>query len=226
MTTNGTHIEIHRGWFVFLGTALIVLGLVAVAVPLAATMAVELLVGWLFVFGGVAHVVHAVGARGAHGIWPPLFLGLLYLVGGVFFLLYPLGGMLTLTLVLAVFLALEGAGQDRPGPSTPATDRLGLDLPGRVAVRPVGDHYLGRVAGLGGLGDRAPRGHQPVLFRGGPAHVPRRVAVVFWRQRPGCLRPGGSRLSSSSWEIELVSQIQNRTVRGAAQRRQRRIAKA
>ena len=111
MTTTGTHIGIHRGWFVFLGIALIVLGLVAVAVPLAATMAVELLVGWLFVFGGVAHVVHAVGARGAHGIWPPLFLGLLYLVGGVFFLLCPLGGMLTLTLVLAVFLALEGAGK-------------------------------------------------------------------------------------------------------------------
>jgi uncharacterized membrane protein HdeD (DUF308 family) len=99
----------HRwGWLLALGVLQIVLGTIAICVPIVGTVASALFVGWLFLAAGVAQVVHAFQGRGAKGFVLHLLSGLLYLAAGVMILIYPLGGALTLTILLAVFLLIEG----------------------------------------------------------------------------------------------------------------------
>lgn len=94
------------GWDVLL----IVAGVLALALPPLAGIGFEILVGWLLLFGGVAHMVFAFRSRAESGgfIWKVL-VGLAYVVCGIYFLLFPIGGMASLTLALAIFLLVEGA---------------------------------------------------------------------------------------------------------------------
>ena len=67
---------IHAHWRLFLaqGIVLIVLGLLAVALPNVATLAIEILVGWLFFVGGIFRAVSVwQSRRGFHtrSRWPP-----------------------------------------------------------------------------------------------------------------------------------------------------------
>jgi uncharacterized membrane protein HdeD (DUF308 family) len=66
-------------------------------------------VGWLLVFSGIAHFVYAWHTRGAGGIIWEVLLGLTYLAVGIYVLLYPLLGMVSLTLALGVYLLVESA---------------------------------------------------------------------------------------------------------------------
>ena len=94
-------------WFTFTAIAFIVLGIAAMAMPWVAGLAVAILVGWLLVFGGIVHVVEAFGSGGSgRTIWQAL-LGVLYFIGGIYFLTHPLIGLGSLTLLLAAVLLAE-----------------------------------------------------------------------------------------------------------------------
>ena len=96
------------GWSIALSVALIVLGLLALMIPLAAGVAANLVVAWLLMIGGVAHLIFAWHVRGAGGhIWEAL-VGLAYIVIGIYMLMHPLLGLLSLTIVLAVYLLVKG----------------------------------------------------------------------------------------------------------------------
>ena len=96
------------GWFLVLGILLVVLGSAAIAFPLIPAVAIEILFGWLLIIGGVAQVVHAFQLRQWKGFLLTLLAGLLYLVVGILMLVYPLRGVVTLTLLLAIFFIIEG----------------------------------------------------------------------------------------------------------------------
>jgi uncharacterized membrane protein HdeD (DUF308 family) len=99
----------HRwGWLLALGLVQIVLGTIAICVPIIGTVASAIFVGWLFLAAGVVQVVHAFQGRGAKGFLLHLLSGLLYLAAGGMIALYPMSGALTLTLFLAAFLLVEG----------------------------------------------------------------------------------------------------------------------
>ena len=66
-------IEKSSGWFIGLGFVLVILGMAAITLPGAATLAVEQFVGWILVFGGIAQVVHSF----ATGNWSGVLLGIL-----------------------------------------------------------------------------------------------------------------------------------------------------
>jgi len=119
MSTNKSEIErvqatisksLHEHWTLFLveGTILLVLGLVAVMVPMVATVAVEIIVGWLILVSGVVGLATTFYMRRAPGFWWSLFSALIGTAAGVVLLLWPLNGALSLTLILTVFLAFEG----------------------------------------------------------------------------------------------------------------------
>ena len=94
-------------WLTITAIAFIVLGIVAMAMPWVAGLAVAFLVGWLLVFGGIVHVVEAFGSGGTgRTIWQAL-LGALYFIGGIYFLTHPLIGLGSLTLLLAAVLVAE-----------------------------------------------------------------------------------------------------------------------
>jgi uncharacterized membrane protein HdeD (DUF308 family) len=96
------------GWFLALGIALIVAGLVAIAFPLLGTIAVKIMLGWLFLIGGVLMIMHAFQAPGWQGFLWELLVGILYAVAGAYLAFFPLTGLLTLAILLAVMFIIEG----------------------------------------------------------------------------------------------------------------------
>jgi uncharacterized membrane protein HdeD (DUF308 family) len=96
------------GWLLALAIIMILLGLMAIATPVYATFAVQVLLGWILVIGGIAQGIHAFTARGWGGVVLELLSALLYLAVGALLLVNPVEGALALTIVLAAFLVVEG----------------------------------------------------------------------------------------------------------------------
>ena len=102
--------SLREHWVLFLveGIILVILGLAAIVVPPIATLAVELLFGWLFLISGIAGLITTFLMRQAPGFWWSLVSAILGIAAGIVLLLWPLSGVVTLTLVLIVFFTIEG----------------------------------------------------------------------------------------------------------------------
>jgi uncharacterized membrane protein HdeD (DUF308 family) len=102
--------SLHAHWKLFLieGVILVVLGLAAVMLPLIATIAIALVVGWIFLLSGVVGLLATFRMRSAPGFWWSLLSGILGVVAGIVLLRWPLRGAFSLTLILTLFLVLEG----------------------------------------------------------------------------------------------------------------------
>ena len=101
-------IQAHWKLFLIQGVVMIVLGLLAVALPNIATLAIAILIGWLFLIGGVVRVLSVWQARSAPGFGWSLVTALLAIALGLILVLRPLEGVLTLTMVLIALFVVEG----------------------------------------------------------------------------------------------------------------------
>ena len=90
------------------GISLICLGMLAIASPFVAAVAVNVLVAWLIVLAGVVHVIVAFHTREAGSMIWRLLVGLAYLCFGVYLIARPAVGVASLTLVLASLFLVEG----------------------------------------------------------------------------------------------------------------------
>jgi uncharacterized membrane protein HdeD (DUF308 family) len=101
---------IHAHWKLFLaqGILMMVLGLLAVAEPNIATVAVTIFVGWLFFIGGIFRAASVWHSRHAPGFTWSMLTAILSIVLGLVLILRPLPGVLTLTMVLVAFFIIEG----------------------------------------------------------------------------------------------------------------------
>ena len=101
---------IHAHWKLVLaqGILLMVFGLLAVAMPNTATLAVEIFVGWLFFIAGIFRAVSVWHARQMPGFGWSMLSALLAVLLGLILIARPLAGVLTLTMVLIAFFVLEG----------------------------------------------------------------------------------------------------------------------
>jgi len=104
----GTIVKESLGWSIALSVLMIVAGILAIIVPPAAGVAVVLLVAWLLVFSGAAHLVFAWHTRTTGGMIWELLLGIVYVVAGAYVLMHPVAGLASLTLFLAIYLFAEG----------------------------------------------------------------------------------------------------------------------
>ena len=95
-------------WFVLLGIALIVLGVIALGSVVIASLATALTIGMLILLGGVAEIARRVLVPGWSGFFLHLLSGLLSIVIGVMFLRAPVNALLALTLLVACFLMVGG----------------------------------------------------------------------------------------------------------------------
>jgi uncharacterized membrane protein HdeD (DUF308 family) len=95
------------GWFVGLGVVFIILGILAIVEPGIAGITVSLLVGWLLIFGGGAHLIAMFSGGGVGRVIWHVILGIIYIIGGFYFLSHPLLGLGSLTLFLAGILVAE-----------------------------------------------------------------------------------------------------------------------
>jgi uncharacterized membrane protein HdeD (DUF308 family) len=107
-TAVATSLRAHWRLFLVEGIVLVILGLAAIMLPLIATIAIAIIVGWVFLLSGVVGLVATFRMRHAPGFWWSLFSGILGIVAGIVLLRWPLSGALSLTYVLTIFLLLEG----------------------------------------------------------------------------------------------------------------------
>lgn len=95
------------GWSIGLSVLMILAGLVAIASPAAAGIAVSILVAWLLVISGCAHLVFGWHMRTTRGFLWELLVGVLYLFIGIYLLMHPVAGLASLTIALAIYLVME-----------------------------------------------------------------------------------------------------------------------
>ena len=97
-------------WKAFLieGILLVILGLAAMILPPLASLAVTILLGWMFLISGVAGLALTFWARAMPGFWWSLFSAVLALVAGIVLLAQPVQGTLTLTIVVGAYFLAEG----------------------------------------------------------------------------------------------------------------------
>lgn len=93
------------------GILLTLLGMTAIALPAFFTLQTELVVGWLFVIGGAVQLYRTYQARGSSTVLSSFLISLLYLGAGLYLLVYPYAGILSLTFLLTVFFIAEGIGK-------------------------------------------------------------------------------------------------------------------
>jgi uncharacterized membrane protein HdeD (DUF308 family) len=90
------------------GILLVILGLLAITLPLLASIAITLFLGWLFLISGIAGLILTFWARQLPGFWWSILSALLSLAAGILLIGWPGQGVVTLTLVLGVFFVMEG----------------------------------------------------------------------------------------------------------------------
>lgn len=101
---------IREHWALFLieGIVLLVLGIAAILVPMVATIAFTILIGWLFLISGVVGLITTFWMRHAPGFWWSLVSAIIGIAAGIVLLIWPISGSLSLTLLLTAFFIVEG----------------------------------------------------------------------------------------------------------------------
>ncbi len=89
---------------VVIGVGLIVVGALAIILPVAASVTSVVVVGWLMIIAAAC----AAGMAMSGGGWWKLLVAALYLAAGIFLIFDPREGALVLTLLLAAFFLVEG----------------------------------------------------------------------------------------------------------------------
>jgi uncharacterized membrane protein HdeD (DUF308 family) len=102
--------SLHEHWVLYLveGIVLLVLGAAAIVLPPLASVAVTILLGWLFLVSGVIGLVTTLWMRAAPGFWWALISAVLGIVAGVMLLASPLRALVPLTVLLVAFFIIEG----------------------------------------------------------------------------------------------------------------------
>ena len=98
----------HWKFFMGEGVVLLILGLAAIILPQVASVAVEILIGWLLLMSGIVGLWGSFATRHAPGFGWSLLSAAAGIVAGIILLVWPLSGVVTLTLVLSAFLCVEG----------------------------------------------------------------------------------------------------------------------
>jgi uncharacterized membrane protein HdeD (DUF308 family) len=104
----GRTVRHHWQLFLMEGIALVILGLLAIAAPVFASLAVTIFLGWLLIVSGGLGLIATLRARHAPGFIWSLLSAILALAAGALLILSPLRGTLSITAVLIAFLFIEG----------------------------------------------------------------------------------------------------------------------
>jgi uncharacterized membrane protein HdeD (DUF308 family) len=96
------------GMSIGMAVVMIVLGFLAVFLPFATGIGISILVGWIIVFSGFAHLAYAFAAQGAGAFLWRTLVGVAYVAGGVYLAFHPGLTLESLTLVVAAIFLAEG----------------------------------------------------------------------------------------------------------------------
>jgi uncharacterized membrane protein HdeD (DUF308 family) len=96
------------GWFVALGVAQLVLGIIAWFDVIAFTIAGTIFIGALLLVAGVFQIIHAFMDREWGGFILHVLVGVLYAIGGFLLMAEPLEGSVVITILVAAALIIGG----------------------------------------------------------------------------------------------------------------------
>ena len=102
------HLALHWWWFLALGAAMVVLGIVAISSALIATVTAVTIFGVLLLVAGVGQLVMAFWAGRHSGSVMDILIGVLYIVVGFLLADAPVENAILLTFLLAVFFFVGG----------------------------------------------------------------------------------------------------------------------
>jgi len=102
------NIQKHRGFLIFEGILFIILGMIALALPQVSTVSVELIVGWLFLIGGIIQCFRCWKLESPAYRWAGFISALISIALGIAMLFYPIIGVLSLTLAIAIYFVVDG----------------------------------------------------------------------------------------------------------------------
>jgi uncharacterized membrane protein HdeD (DUF308 family) len=104
-----TDIDVNRAirWLIASAVVVFVCGILAIVLPLTFSFGVANLLGWLFLFAAVAHLVFGVHLGSGTLVWHA-FIAALYALAAINLLVNPLLGVVLLALVIGVVLVAEG----------------------------------------------------------------------------------------------------------------------
>jgi uncharacterized membrane protein HdeD (DUF308 family) len=97
-----------RTWLMVSGILALAGGVAAIAVPAIASVAIALFVGWILVLAGVAMAIHAWSVRHHAPVAPRMANAVLSLLVGLYLVVLPLSGTVTLTFLLAMWFGVTG----------------------------------------------------------------------------------------------------------------------
>lgn len=98
-------IQRHRKWYVFQGALFVIVGVLAIILPITTALAGGIVLGALLLVGGIAKAVTSIGRHASGWSWAS---ALLAIVTGGLMLWSPWAGLLALSALVAVFLVLDG----------------------------------------------------------------------------------------------------------------------
>jgi uncharacterized membrane protein HdeD (DUF308 family) len=96
------------GWYILAAVMFIVLGLYAIIEPATAVVGIAMLLGWLLIFGGVAHLIATLRGGSAKRVVFQMLSAVAFLLGGLYILTHPQLAIGTLTVLLAVVIFAAG----------------------------------------------------------------------------------------------------------------------
>lgn len=100
----------HWKLFVTEGLMMVIVGLAAVALPNVATLAVDVMIGWLLFVAGLYGLVTRIMQPSAPGFWLGTLLAVITAALGALLAFFPASGILTLSMALIAYFIAHGIG--------------------------------------------------------------------------------------------------------------------
>jgi uncharacterized membrane protein HdeD (DUF308 family) len=100
-----------RRWLMVSAILALLGGAAAIVVPAMATLTMTIFIGWILVYSGVVMAMHSWTQRAAGRTWERALNALLALVIGIYIVLFPGAGALSLTLLLVIWFVISGGLQ-------------------------------------------------------------------------------------------------------------------
>ena len=111
MATERPVIEMAKtftGWNILAAVLFILLGLFAIIEPATAVVAFVRLLGWLLIFGGVAHLIVSLKGGSPKQLLFQVLSAIAFVLGGLYVLTHPQLAISTLTALLAIVIFAAG----------------------------------------------------------------------------------------------------------------------
>lgn len=102
------NIQRQRKWFVFQGALFVIVGVLAIILPVATALTVEIILGALLLAGGLAKAATSISKHAFGWSWASAVFAI---ITGALMLWRPWTGLLALSALVAVFLVFEGVSE-------------------------------------------------------------------------------------------------------------------